>query len=190
MSDNSNKGMPESCVQADIYDNNEAIPQSLTPSPGSLQVPPDLVTADPNPPSLKYPVSSCSLVLTGGISQRYLRTHLKNPKICGRRGEERVAWINLHKTEHDRLIETGVTPTKPKLGAKKQEEEKISRTVAFRLRAGRLGITDAALVAEKLAIWEGMWVDKEKARCEGLADREADELKHDAWVLLDTITDP
>jgi len=65
-----------------------------------------------------------------------------------------------------------------------------------------MGITDPALIAEKLAIWEGIWVDNEKGdsigvriplfiphhTCEVLADRKANQSKHDAWVLLDTIT--
>ena len=65
-----------------------------------------------------------------------------------------------------------------------------------------MGIKDPALIAEKLAIWEGMRVDNEKGDrigvrillfiphhpCEVLADRKANQSKHDAWVFLDTIT--
>jgi len=36
------------------------------------------------------------------------------------------------------------------------------RVVAFGLHARLMGITDTASIAEKLAIWEGMWSDEEK----------------------------
>lgn len=65
-----------------------------------------------------------------------------------------------------------------------------------------MGIKDPALITEKLAIWEGMWGDNEKGdsigvsillfiphhTCEVLANRKANQSKHDAWVLLDTFT--
>ncbi|KAG0135495.1 hypothetical protein HOY82DRAFT_536670 [Tuber indicum] len=195
LSNNSNEGTSERCAQADISDNNEAIQQILTPFSGSLQAPPNLATADSISPSLKCPVSTCSLVFTGRASQGYLQNHLKNPEICGHEEDKKVAWINLHIIEHDRLAETGgvfplspnlhpscrwggvkpankfciVMPSKPKLGVKEQEEQRVSRTASFRLRAERMGITDAAWVGEKLAIWEGMWVDKEEGNSIGVS---------------------
>ena len=36
-------------------------------------------------------------------------------------------------------------------------EERNSRTVEFELRARSMGITEESLVAQKVAIWEGMW---------------------------------
>ena len=37
------------------------------------------------------------------------------------------------------------------------EEERRSRTIEFNLRAKDMGITEKKLVAQKVAIWEGMW---------------------------------
>ena len=65
-----------------------------------------------------------------------------------------------------------------------------------------MGIKDPVLIAEKLAIWEGMRSDNEKGDSIGvsillfilrhtfevLADRKANQSKHDAWGLLDIIT--
>ena len=37
------------------------------------------------------------------------------------------------------------------------------------MRANEMGITDTALIAEKLAIWEGIWGDKEKGDSIGVS---------------------
>ena len=39
----------------------------------------------------------------------------------------------------------------------KAEEERESRAAEFELRAKNIGITEAKFVAQKVAIWEGMW---------------------------------
>ena len=43
----------------------------------------------------------------------------------------------------------------------KTEEERESRASEFELRAKNLGITEAKLVAQKVAIWEGMFAAKQ-----------------------------
>ena len=40
------------------------------------------------------------------------------------------------------------------------EEERESRIVEFELCAKNMGITEEELIAQKVAIWEGMWVAK------------------------------
>ena len=40
------------------------------------------------------------------------------------------------------------------------EEERESRIVEFELRAKNMGIAEEKLIAQKVAIWEGMWVAK------------------------------
>lgn len=41
------------------------------------------------------------------------------------------------------------------------EKERRSRAAEFELRARGMGISDENLVAQKIAIWEGMWVAKQ-----------------------------
>ena len=43
----------------------------------------------------------------------------------------------------------------------KAEEEKQSRAAEFELRAKNMDITEAKLVAQKVAIWEGMFAAKQ-----------------------------
>jgi len=38
------------------------------------------------------------------------------------------------------------------------------RTAEFELRARNMGITEDALVVQKVAIWEGMWVAKQNGK--------------------------
>jgi len=40
------------------------------------------------------------------------------------------------------------------------EEERRLRTAEFELRAKNMGIAEEKLVAQKVAIWEGMWASK------------------------------
>ena len=40
------------------------------------------------------------------------------------------------------------------------EEERKSRAAGFELRAKNMGITEEKFVAQKVAIWEGMWAAK------------------------------
>lgn len=203
MSDSSNEHTPQPYALVNISNNagfggsestNEAFRRNLT-FPGTFQVLFGLTTVDPLPPPLSCPVSNCSSVFAGRTPQRYLSRHLKYPGIWGRTGEEKVAWINLHKIEHHRLIVTrsisslfhrlhlrgtsdGANPAnilgaaksaKPKLRAKKLAQQRTLRAAAFMMRANEMGITDTALIAEKLAIWEGIWGDKEKGDSIGVS---------------------
>ena len=43
----------------------------------------------------------------------------------------------------------------------KAEEERELRAAEFELRAKNIGITEAKFVAQKVAIWEGMWAAKQ-----------------------------
>ena len=43
----------------------------------------------------------------------------------------------------------------------KAEEERKSRAAEFELRAKSVGITEEKFVAQKVAIWEGMWAAKQ-----------------------------
>ena len=43
----------------------------------------------------------------------------------------------------------------------KTEEERESRVAEFELRAKNIGVTEAKFVAQKVAIWEGMWAAKQ-----------------------------
>ncbi|PUU74415.1 hypothetical protein B9Z19DRAFT_1133339 [Tuber borchii] len=58
------------------------------------------------------------------------------------------------------------------------EEERKSRAAEFELRAKNMGITEAKFVAQKVAIWEGMWTTKQNG----------DDIGYDAWVLLNATT--
>ena len=111
------------------------------------------------------------------MPHRYLKRHLKHPGLYGRTGDDKEAWLKLHKMEHERLLAAlGSTPSyniSPKevlevgqanytdviklVEDDKAEEERQSRASEFELRAKSLGITEAELVAQKVAIWEGMW---------------------------------
>ena len=111
------------------------------------------------------------------MPNRYLKRHLKHPGLHGRTGDEKEVWLNLHKMEHERLLAAlGSTPSH-KTSSKevlevdqanyvdivklveedKAEEERESRAAEFELRAKNIGITEAKFVAQKVAIWEGMW---------------------------------
>ncbi|PUU81128.1 hypothetical protein B9Z19DRAFT_1122548 [Tuber borchii] len=60
----------------------------------------------------------------------------------------------------------------------KVEGERKSRVAEFELRARSMGITDENVVAQKVAIWEGMWVAKQNG----------DNIGYDAGILLDAAT--
>ena len=109
----------------------------------------------------------------------YLWRHLKRPGAHGRTGEEKATWENLHKIEHDRLLATRgmtplsanslqstnefniVTPAQRRREANKARSRKMLRTAGFEQRARNMGIMEKALVAQKVAIWEGMWATKQ-----------------------------
>ncbi|KAG0640972.1 hypothetical protein HOY80DRAFT_1040512 [Tuber brumale] len=110
------------------------------------------------PPAIVCPVSVCSLVFGGEAPDGYLWRHLRRPGIHGRTGDEKSAWLHLHKIEHDRHLATRVTPARRKREVNRLKAQKILRTAEFELRARNMGITEKALVDQKVAIWEGMFV--------------------------------
>ena len=140
--------------------------------------------ANTGPSPLACPVPSCLLVLKGQAPHRYLKRHLKCPGLHGRTGNEKEAWLKLHNMEYERLLAAlGSTPLpqspnpKEALGANqadyvgiiklveaiKAEEERNSRALEFEVRAKNMGITEEEFVAQKVAIWEGMWVAKQNS---------------------------
>ncbi|KAG0633641.1 hypothetical protein HOY80DRAFT_603555 [Tuber brumale] len=155
-------------------------PPSSNPSPNLLRALPNSTPANPVPPELACPVPVCSLVFKGEMPDGYRWRHLNNPGIRGRTGGEKDAWLHLHKIERDRLLEKRVTPAQRKRQANRIKAQKMSRAVEFELRARDMGITERALVDEKVAIWEGM----------SAAEQKGDSVEYSAWVLLDICTSP
>ncbi|PUU72861.1 hypothetical protein B9Z19DRAFT_1136520 [Tuber borchii] len=179
------EGMPEGSVPTEISSSSSEgkriiIPQAPSSSFDSLEALPSAL-ADTCPPPLACPVSGCLLVLKGEMPHRYLKRHPKYPGLHGRMGDEREAWLNLHKMEHEKFLAAlGSTPSHntspkevPEVGQAnyadkiklveddKAEEERESRAAEFELRAKNMGITEMKFVAQKVAIWEGMWVAKQ-----------------------------
>ena len=98
------------------HENENAIPQSPTSSSNLSKALRDTIPLNPGSPSLACPVSECSLVFKGETAHGYLWRHLKRPGIHRRVGDEKTAWLNLHKIEHDRLLATRrITPPFHKL---------------------------------------------------------------------------
>jgi hypothetical protein len=95
-----------------------------------------------------------------------------------RTGDEKAAWLRLHKIEHDRLLALGVTPAQRKREARKVRDLKASSAAGFELWARSMGITEKRLIDQKVAIWEGMYTAKQSG----------DSIGHGAWVLLDFST--
>ncbi|PWW74260.1 hypothetical protein C7212DRAFT_365277 [Tuber magnatum] len=82
-----------------------------SPSPDLLNALPDPAPTNPGPPALTCPVPGCPLVLKGRMRRGYLWRHLKRPGTHKRTGDEKAAWLHLHKIEHDRLVAAGsITP--------------------------------------------------------------------------------
>lgn len=54
-----------------------------------------------------------------------------------------------------------VTPAQRRREAKKARSRKMLRAAGFEQRARNMGITEKSLVAQKVAIWEGMWATKQ-----------------------------
>ena len=114
---------------------------------------------------------------SGAISSYSSVSEGERPGVCGRTGHEKGVWFNLHQAAHERLLAAlGLTPLpqpRPQgsAGSKQSspcryiievadndtaEEERRSRIAEFELRARNMGITDENLVAQKVAIWEGI----------------------------------
>ncbi|CUS08677.1 unnamed protein product [Tuber aestivum] len=138
----------------------ETIPQNPTPSyvSGAL---PNPAAANVSISRLACPVPNCSFVLKPGAPDGYLWRHIKNPKNFRCTGGDEEAWLQLHKAELDRLEAAGATPARRKreankVRARRMREQKRLRA-GFELRARNMGIREE-LVAQKVAIWEGMSV--------------------------------
>ncbi|KAG0135469.1 hypothetical protein HOY82DRAFT_600262 [Tuber indicum] len=58
------------------------------------------------------------------------------------------------------------------------EEERRSRTAEFESRARSMGITGEKAIAEKVAIWEGIWA----------AGQAGNDIQYGAGILLDAAT--
>ncbi|PUU72602.1 hypothetical protein B9Z19DRAFT_647528 [Tuber borchii] len=69
-----------------------------------FQAPP--LSSKCRPISAACPVPSCLFVLKGETPHWYFKRHLKYPGLHGRTGDEKEAWLNLHKIEHERLLAT------------------------------------------------------------------------------------
>ncbi|KAG0129177.1 hypothetical protein HOY82DRAFT_611032 [Tuber indicum] len=123
----------------------------------------------PGPPALACPVQSCPSVFKGEMSCGYLWRHLKRPRISSRTGDEKAAWLRLHRIEHDRLLALGVTPAQRKREARKMRARKASRAAGFELWARSMGITEKKLIAQKVAIWEGMYAAKQSGDSIGVS---------------------
>jgi len=83
--------------------NGKNFPQAPIPSSDLLKVPPE--------PRLACPVSSCNFVHEGKRAKRNLMSHLNRPKISRRTGQEKAAWLNLHRIALNRILAaTGFNP--------------------------------------------------------------------------------
>ncbi|CUS14192.1 unnamed protein product [Tuber aestivum] len=162
--------------------NEKTIPRSHSCSTSGLsKALKDPTTGNPEPPEIACPVSVCPLVFKGEMGDGYLWRHLKRPGIHGRTGDEKAAWLNLHKIEHDRLVATRITRAQRRSQANKNKAKaQMSRAAELELRARNMGITEETLIAQKVKIWEGMCAAK----------RSGDSVGYDAWVLLDFYTSP
>ncbi|KAG0129182.1 hypothetical protein HOY82DRAFT_652511 [Tuber indicum] len=144
-------------ISSSSFENDNTSYQNPISSPNLSKTLPDSGVANAGPPPLTCPVLGCPLVFKGEMSHGYLWRHLKRPGIQGRTGDEKDAWLQLHKIEHDRLVATGITPAQRKREANRMRARKASRAARFELRAKNMGITEEGLVSQKIAIWEGMY---------------------------------
>ncbi|KAG0642344.1 hypothetical protein HOY80DRAFT_642908 [Tuber brumale] len=171
MSSNFNEGRSESSTLTHTSSKNERA-SSQTPISflNLANTPPKSDSANPCRSRLACPVSSCSSVFGGEMPHRDFWRHLKHPDLCGLTGDEGAAWLNLHQMEHERLLHA--------LEDHRAEEDRNLRTAEFELRARNMGITGERSVAEKVAIWEGMWA----------AEQAGNDIQYDAGILLDAAT--
>lgn len=86
--------------------NANAIPQKPTSSSNLSKALHDTTTPNLEPPTLTCPVLGCSLVFKGNMPYGYLWRHLKRPGVHQRTEEEKAAWENLYKIEHEPLLAT------------------------------------------------------------------------------------
>ncbi|KAG0135474.1 hypothetical protein HOY82DRAFT_600270 [Tuber indicum] len=169
MFSNPYEGMSQRSTPTDTSCSKDERATSKTPisSLNYSNAPPGTDPADTSPSRLVCPVSSCRYVFTGEMPHRHFWRHLKHPDLCGLNGDEEVAWLKLHDIEHERLLTA--------LEDSRAEEQRLSRTAEFESRAKNMGITDERSVAEKVAIWEGMWA----------AEQAGNDIQYHAGTLLD-----
>ncbi|KAG0135472.1 hypothetical protein HOY82DRAFT_536650 [Tuber indicum] len=154
MSGNLRGGMSERSAPTHISSSENEGTASQTPISclNPANAPPAAHPASPGPSRLPRPVFSCQYVFRGEIPYQHFWRHLKHSDLCG-----------LNSGEHERLQDAlGLTLPQPQpcvssAEDNKAEEERKSRTAKFELRAKRMAITCERSVAEKVAIWEGMW---------------------------------
>ncbi|KAG0642363.1 hypothetical protein HOY80DRAFT_998610 [Tuber brumale] len=100
-------------------------------------------SADTSPSPLVCPVPRCQSVFEGVTSHLDFCRHLKCPDLYGRAGYEKVAWLNLHRGEHERcLAALGPTPIPQSFlqgGAMIEANEADKADVANRAQKGGRG---------------------------------------------------
>lgn len=152
-------------VPISFYDPLRALPPSTPTNSG--------------PPQLACPVSSCLFAFKRETPNRCLRRHLKHPGIHERvqtgkgQGSIRIVLSEVWYTNHIRFNHNP-NPKKTYqvhhadrvdiiklVEVNNAEEESNSRAVEFEFRARNMGITEEKFVAQKVAIWEGMWAAKQ-----------------------------
>ncbi|KAG0639276.1 hypothetical protein HOY80DRAFT_1022630 [Tuber brumale] len=141
--------------------NESTSPQDPASSPKLSQALPDSSPVDAGPLALACPVLGCPLLFRGEKPHGYLKRHLKRPGVYKRTGDQRVTWIHLHNIEHDHLVAAGISPAEHEPEAGGVGTQKVARLDEFELRARNMGITEKALVTQKMTIWEGMYAAKE-----------------------------
>ncbi|KAG0642343.1 hypothetical protein HOY80DRAFT_1036921 [Tuber brumale] len=171
MSSNLHEGRSESSTTTGTSKNERSSSQTPISFLSPANAPPESGSADPCRSRLACTASSCSFVFRGEMPHRDFRRHLKHPDLCGLTGDEGAAWLNLHQIEHERLLHALAENNRA-------EEERNSRTAEFELRARNMGITGERSVAEKVAIWEGMWA----------AEQAGNNIQYGAGILLDAAT--
>ena len=87
-------------------ENDKAIPHNPASFPALSKAPHDKAPLNSRPATLVCPVPGCSLVFKGETPHGYLWRHLRHPGVRGRTGDQKAAWENLHKIQHDRLLAT------------------------------------------------------------------------------------
>ncbi|PUU81124.1 hypothetical protein B9Z19DRAFT_653447 [Tuber borchii] len=167
MSGRPHEGIPERAASTRISSSEGKllfIKAPILPDPAKL--PPAPAPSNTSPSLFSHVISSCSSVSEGEC-----------PRLYGWTGDEKEAWLNLYEMGNERLLAAlSITPLpQPQsqgCARSKQsspcryiikvienntaEEERRSRIAEFELRARRMGITDENLVAQKVAIWEGI----------------------------------
>ncbi|KAG0129179.1 hypothetical protein HOY82DRAFT_611037 [Tuber indicum] len=155
------------------------IPKIPTSFPNLSKALPDSTLAKTAPLALTCPVATCALIFKGEMSHGYLLRHLKQPGIKSGAGDENDTWLQLHKIEYDQLVAAGITPAQSERDANMMGAPKASRAARFESLARNMGITDESLVAQKIAIWEGMYVAEQSG--DSIGDGEG-RLNHEALV--------